>query len=280
MSEDTVPSPAKMEMETSPLLRLSGELRNRIYEYALTVRKVPYVLRPDDSRPRLYHNSLNSQPASEMPALIETCRHIRNEALPFFLSNRIELRIQPPTYRPGNNQEDILEAKMSLINRRLTDWIRSLGEGRIQWLTRLELVLTGFHAYPMDTPSDMLDRDPNLEYAERCLVHLQKHCTEHLRLPARLRIDVDFTYGFLVEDDITVDVVASLDFNAASCQAMRDRVYDTAQTMERRARQLSRRPSTDPVCQLWNLCRIQRSQDYLLSMVEDLDCNSEWLWMA
>lgn len=73
MADTSDDEPADQQQSASPLLRLPAELRNRIYELALT-RQGPRKMIKAWDRP------------GRQPGLTRTCRAIRAEALPIFYS--------------------------------------------------------------------------------------------------------------------------------------------------------------------------------------------------
>ncbi|KAF2723611.1 hypothetical protein K431DRAFT_301517 [Polychaeton citri CBS 116435] len=96
-------------MDNSPFDRLSGELRNLIYEYALDAQD-PIVI-PSPSRRRAHFPSHiidigGTQAFPQSPPLAQTCRRIRNESLSiFFAANVFWFNQQPFTYSAEGAEE-------------------------------------------------------------------------------------------------------------------------------------------------------------------------------
>lgn len=253
-------------MEHSTLTKLPGEIRNTIWEYALTVNAVELTIRPGYLRPRLHDASIY--------ALTKTCRQIRAESTPFFLSNRIKLEvITDEAYLTQ-------EYDIHLITETLKAWVRSFDNNLHQCLTRLELHLIGYNtngssrlSYDDANGSRIIERDANLYEAEVFLVYLQKHFIEHFSLTgARLILHNKWTHEprFWFKPMV-------LDFSAHNSWTMLRRIFEERQKaecgidgFENEIYYTAHSEKEDLRC-----CLVR-----LDALLEALDRNPQWIWTS
>ena len=253
-------------MEHSDFNKLPGEIRNTIWEYALTVEAVELTIRPGFLRPRYLD--------VDLLALTRTCRQIRAEAMPFYLSNRIEINVITDEDYPTQ------EYDIHLITETLKAWVRSFDSDLHQCLTRLELHLVGYNTngsrffrYDSSFRFRSLQRQANLYEAEVFLVYLQKHFIDYFAFQgARLIVHTTWTNSSWGSFE---DMV--LDFSAHDRRAMRNRigelVYEVEEELEMFENCICERNTEEGR-------EFDRYGAQLDALVDALDRNPQWNWTS
>lgn len=136
-------------MERSPLNKLAAELRIKIYEFAL-VRDEGLQLSTAALVPRIRHpeDTLN------LAALTETCKQIRQEAMPVLLGNNITLHSDASrgTYYYTNGPQG---SEIQMCFYKFEQWLHVLGP-YVSSLRRLHLDLGIWQSGTHDSSKDQL----------------------------------------------------------------------------------------------------------------------------
>ena len=123
-------------MEQSPLLRLPGELRNKIYEYVL-VEDYPIDVFPGMTQP---------------PALLATCKTIRNEGIVIWVSNNLfdfpSINYNARYFARFQKHFFKYKANKNKGNVKIEDWI-----GQVNWHNVVDCCEILFRAGIMSKPA-------------------------------------------------------------------------------------------------------------------------------
>ena len=139
-------------METSPFARLSAELRNEIYAYALYIPEGVWLNDETDEEKTKAIGNLRLKASGNLTALTMTCRQIHAEAgLLFYSINRFSIR--PQWLRPyvcsGKRWVGLFRA-----------WMDAVGSPNASCVTELCLRI-GYFRTDVD-PDDCLDEVINI----------------------------------------------------------------------------------------------------------------------
>lgn len=125
MANISADEPAAEQRPASPLFKLPAELRNRIYEYALTDDKQPLVV------VHTWLSVSNGYGLCMQPALVRTCRAIRNEALSIFYSSN----------------EFTASFEMQYSERVMRAWLERIGRQNREHLQQILVPVVDFEMY-------------------------------------------------------------------------------------------------------------------------------------
>lgn len=148
-------------METSPFARLSAELRNEIYAYALYMPEGVWLNDETDEEKSKPIGKLRLQASGDLTALTMTCRQIHAEAgLLFYSINKFFIRPLSLGYVPP-----FLAFNRLPWLRRFRAWMNTVGSSNASCITKLCLHVGNYPTW-MD-PDDINDYVSNILPMER-----------------------------------------------------------------------------------------------------------------
>lgn len=163
-------------MESSPLNKLPGELRNRIYELALS-QAGDITVFVSGIRPHLFHPT----ETKNILSLTETCKDIRHEASPVFY--RVNKFVLISKYLGERYSGDIQNAQNTQWKRGLCDWLDLLKPRNVTALSHVEVDIGTSFLY---------NYVPSSESIWRSVASVRSHFD--LKTLVCMKTELDWTY--------------------------------------------------------------------------------------
>lgn len=163
-------------MEASPLMKLPGELRNRIYELAL-FQASDITVFVSGVRPHLFHPT----ETQNILSLMETCKDMRAEASPIFY--QVNKFVLIAKYLGERYTGDIKNPRNTQWERGLNDWLDQLGPRNVKALSHIEVDIGTSFLY---------NYIPSSESIWRSVATVPRHFNK--KTLVSLKTELDWTY--------------------------------------------------------------------------------------